>query len=359
MSRIDSLAALEKALATSGIELSREQLSWFELTSGKAAEKPEYLPFLTTSEYLDAALSADEGGRQAVLKQIIPDVKEFSRQEYELSDPLGEHKFSPVPGLVHQYPGRALILVTDRCAMFCRHCFRRTFSGGLKGPISADELKPMLEYIDEHVEIKEILLSGGDPLTLSDTRIFEIISALKNTRSDLVIRLCSRIPVVNPGRITPAFIDRLSGFEGLWFVTHFNHSAELTAAPLRALRLLREGGIPLLNQTVLLKGVNDDVQILADLFQSLLAAGVKPYYLFQADLAVGTSHLRVPLERALDITRRLKDLISGMAMPRFAVDLPGGGGKITLSTQSNQISRTGNFYIVKGNDNEEYRYPAD
>lgn len=319
----------------------------------------DYLPFLTTEYYLQTALQADDAGCRAILKQIIPDIREFDTAECELKDPLGEEKFSPFPRFVHRYEDRALILVTDRCAMYCRHCFRRSFSGGINGPLSDAELTPMAGYLAEHREINEVLLTGGDPLTLSNERLFKIIARIKSVRPELVVRVCSRMPVVNPDRISRALADGLGSYEGIWFVTHFNHAAELTEYSRAAVRRLLAAGIPVLNQSVLLKGVNDDLSSLKELFQKLLRFGVKPYYLFQGDLARGTSHLRVPLRRALELTSKLKYEISGMAMPRFAVDLPGGGGKITLPSQSHPVDDEGEFYIIKGLDNEEYRYPAN
>ncbi len=359
MKIVDKLDALQKKLDSCGLKLDEAQLGWFAKTAETAGKKLDYLPFRTTLSYLDAALSADRDGREALLKQIIPDIREFDTMPYELSDPLGEKVSSPFPRFVHRYKDRALFLVTDNCAMFCRHCFRRSFSGQKSGSLSDEQLSPMLAYLKEHTEIKEVLLSGGDPLTLSNSRLERIITGIRGARSDMIIRLCSRMPVVAPDRIDQGFTDILSGFGGIWFVTHCNHPAELTPAVRGAFRKMVKSGIPVLNQTVLLRGVNDDLQTLAKLFRELLSTGVKPYYLFQGDLAAGTSHLRVPLDEALDLTGRLKKEVSGMAMPRFAVDLPGGGGKITLPSESHPIKADGDFYIIKGFDNnEEYRYPA-
>jgi lysine 2,3-aminomutase len=350
-SRLKTRSQLEKH-----IELNASQISWFnQVDSGRL----DYLPFMTTEYYLNTALSADFEGCKAILKQIIPDENEFNVLDYELKDPLGEAKYSPHPRLVHRYPDRALILVTDGCAMFCRHCFRRSFSGGMKGALKDGELKPILDYFREHDELCEVLLSGGDPLTLSNNKLGRIIEKIRDVRPDLTIRLCSRIPVVQPGRITEDFTEMIGRFDNLWFVTHFNHPSEITAESSEALRKIRKAGVPLLNQTVLLRGVNDNTAVLSLLFRKLLSKGVKPYYLFQGDLAAGTSHLRVPLDEALVLTEELKNMVSGMAMPRFAVDLPGGGGKITLPSQCHPIKKEGDVYIVKGFDNEQYRYPAN
>ena len=356
MISINSFDELKEVFEKYGMKFTKNQLSWFEQI--KSREK-DFLPFLTTMNYINAAFSADSTGRDAILKQIIPDVREFDYKEYELADPLGEQKYSPFHRFVHRYPDRALILLTDRCSMFCRHCFRRSFSGGFSGALSVEKLKPMIAYLASHNEIKEVLLTGGDPLTLSDERLSNVIGDIKSARSDLVIRLCSRVPVVNPDRITDAFISMLSEFSGLWFVTHYNHPAELTPSSLTAVKKIVRSGVPVLNQTVLLKDVNNSIEVLSELFQSLLVHGVKPYYLFQGDLAAGTSHLRVPLKEALQLTAELKYRISGMAMPRFAVDLPGGGGKITLPSQSHPITEAGEYFIIKGLDNEEYRYPSN
>lgn len=356
MSRIDTYDKLAGVLDAADIIIDEEARKWFDKKKFKATE---YLPFLTTSYYLETAVSADADGRAAILKQIIPDIREFEVKDYELADPLGEERFSPFDRFVHRYPDRALILVTDRCAMYCRHCFRRSFSGGMKGPLSNTELAPMLAYLSLHSEISEVLLTGGDPLTLSDDRLLSLIRQIKAERPEMIIRLCSRMPVVNPARITEALTLALSEYDGIWFITHFNHPAELSQKAAAAVRRLVKKGVPVLNQTVLLKGVNDSLGILKDLSTKLLQAGIKPYYLFQGDLAAGTSHLRLPLNEALELTAALKDRVSGMAMPRFAVDLPGGGGKITLPSESHPIEKSGDYYVIKGLDNEEYRYPAN
>lgn len=356
MSTIDTPRTLSDKLAVHGINLTNSQRQWFEKTGwvGKS-----FLPFRVTEEYLGAALSADAQGRDAILKQIIPDSRELERQDYELTDPLGENKYSPFPRFIHRYPDRVLFLVTDNCAVFCRHCFRRTFSGKKAGRLTVEQIQPMLEYLKEHTEVREALFTGGDPLTLGNSIIDELLAAVKQAKPDLIIRICSRMPVVLPSRITDELAGMLARYEGVWFVTHFNHPAEITAESSAALRRLVQGGIPVLNQTVLLRGVNDDPKTLAKLFNSLLFRGVKPYYLFQGDLAEGTSHLRLPLSRSLEIAAELKRTVSGIAMPRFAVDIPGGGGKITLPPECHEIRRAGKEYIIKGLDNEEYRYPAD
>ena len=352
--RIRSRGRLEEYL-----ELDENQKEWFDKTGDAAAEGGDFLPFQTTEYYLKAALSAEPAGRSAILRQIVPDSAEFEYRSFELADPLGESRFSPCPRFVHRYPDRALILVTDECAMFCRHCFRRSFAGGMKGPLTDRELDPILEYLGKNESVSEILLTGGDPLTLSDSRLGRIIGRVKACRPSMIIRICSRMPVVLPSRLSPELAEMLGKYDGIWLVTHFNHASEFTPEASSAIRIIRKAGVPILNQTVLLRGVNDDVGALRTLFRTLLAGGVKPYYLFQGDLARGTSHLRVPLSEALVLTAELKHELSGMAMPRYAVDLPGGGGKITLPSQCDHIERRDDYYVIKGLDDEEYRYPAD
>ncbi len=329
------------------------------------AVKPEggrsCLPFAVTRYYLGLAFreGLQESDRLAVLRQAIPSVPEYSSTPDELKDPLGEEKYSPCSRFIHRYSDRALILTADSCGVFCRHCFRREFSGQLSGALKPTELKTICEYIAAHSEIGEILLSGGDPLTLSDEKLFEIINSIKAVRPGMIIRLCSRMPVVLPSRITPEFTSMLSGFSGIWMVTHFNTAVEVTAEAAAAVKELIKAGVPVLNQTVLLRGVNDSPEQLARLFRALLAAGVKPYYLFQGDLAGGTSHLRVPLKKSLKIVSELRTMISGMAMPKFAVDLPGGGGKVTLPDGCEIIRKDDNYYYFRGTDDREYSYPAD
>ncbi|MDC7126449.1 MAG: KamA family radical SAM protein [Spirochaetales bacterium] len=356
MKTINTLAELEKKLSEKEIAVESEQNNWFKTV---AEGKCSFLPFKTTENYINTALSGSPSETKAVLRQIIPSADEFVVKSYELGDPLGEHKFSPVERLVHRYKNRALVLVTDNCDAFCRHCFRRSFSGQKAGSLSDSQLNNIIDYLKTNNEIKEILLSGGDPLTLSNKRLAKIIGSIKKERPDLIIRICSRVPVVNPERINDELVSVLSNYTGLWLVTHFNHPLELSAESSHALNLFVSAGIPVLNQTVLLKDVNDNVNVLAELFNKLLLNKVKPYYLFQGDLAAGTSHLRVPLRRGLKIVAELKEIVSGMALPRYSVDLPGGGGKITLPSERYTITDDGDFFIIKGSDNEEYRYPAN
>jgi len=222
-------------------------------------------------------------------------------------------------------------MVTDECAVYCRHCFRRHFSGGRRGYLSASELRGVEDYLKEHGEIKELILSGGDPLTLSDRRIEELIRRIRTLRRDLVLRIATRIPVVLPSRISASLVSILSEAAPVFLVSQFNHPREINEASGAALRSLLEGGVSLLNQAVLLRGVNDDVDTLEELFGALVSRQVFSYYLFQADLAAGTSHLRVSIRRGFELMRELRRRLSGVSLPVYALDLPGGGGKIPLT----------------------------
>jgi len=326
--------------------LQPDEEAWF-------SEAGENHSFLVNPYYLDLAGTSD-----AVRRQCIPDVKELRVLPVESGDPLAEEQNSPLPRMVHRYSNRVAVLVTDQCAMYCRHCFRRSFTGKDLGALKDRELLEMTRYVGEHTEIREILLTGGDPLTLEDARILHIIRAFRAVRKDLVLRLATRMPVVLPGRITEALAGSLAGEGPLWVVTQFNHSDEITAESRRALRTLRDAGLPVVNQTVLLRGINDREEVLEELFQGLLIEGVKPYYLFQGDLAEGTAHFRVPLARGWEIMANLRSRISGLAMPVYAVDLPGGGGKIPLS-ESYLVEKNEKGYVFRNPEGNLFVYPDE
>lgn len=263
----------------------------------------------------------------AVWQQVVPDAKELSDPS-GFEDPLSEESLSPVPNLVHRYPNRVLWLVSGQCAVHCRFCTRkRKWGSGLS---SAAENALALDYIAKHEQIQDVLLSGGDPLLLSDERLREILSRLRQIRHVRIIRIGSRVPCALPSRITPELAGMLSEFHPLFVNIHFNHPAELTADSALACAMLAGAGIPLGSQTVLLRGINDSEAVLAELFQRLLCFRVRPYYLMQMDLTASTAHFRTPISTGLRILRKLRNRISGPAMPHFVVDLPGGRGKIPL-----------------------------
>ncbi len=263
-------------------------------------------------------------------KQAVPDLLELHDQE-GMVDPLDEENLSPVPNLVHKYPDRALFLVCSECAMYCRFCTRKRKVGKREMIITDETIEAGLEYLKVTPAIREVLLSGGDPLLLSDQRLDTLLTALRNIPSIEVIRIGTRVPCTLPMRITKQLAALLKQHHPLYINTHFNHPAEITPEAITACTRLADAGIPMGCQTVLLKGVNDDIAVIRTLMRNLLAIRVKPYYLFQADLTRGTSHFRTPIETGLDIMRQLIGHVSGMAVPTFALDAPGGGGKIPLT----------------------------
>ena len=312
--------------------------------------------FVYNSYYFD--LINPEDPEDPIRKQAVPTICERTEKPYEKADPLLEQDFSPLPGLIHRYKNRVLILTTDKCALYCRHCFRRHFTGEGRGEISDKEFEDILHYIKERPEIKEVLLSGGDPLTLSDTKIEGILSGLRKVSPELIIRMGTRIPAVLPQRITVRLADIMAGYRPIWMITHINHSRELTPRTKDAINLITGRSIPVANQSVLLRGVNDSVPELRTLCNGLLSAGIKPYYLLQGDLAAGTSHLRVPVTTSLKLYKQLREEISGLAMPVLAVDLPEGGGKIPL-TADHIAGEENGWMILKDDKGREFRYPIE
>ena len=246
------------------------------------------------------------------------------------ADPLEEENQSPVPNLVHRYPDRVLFLVCAECAMYCRFCTRKRKVGGEHMVINRETIAAGLAYIRSRPEVRDVILSGGDPLLLADERLDWLLKELRAIPTVEIIRIGTRIPVVLPQRITPALVKVLRRYHPLYLNTHFNHPDEITEIAARACARLADAGIPLGNQTVLLRGVNDDPQVMRRLMQRLLAIRVKPYYLYQADLVQGTDHFRTTVEEGLEIIQALRGHTSGMGVPAYVIDSPGGGGKIPL-----------------------------
>lgn len=268
--------------------------------------------------------AADPLGRQA-----IPDPRELADRVCP-ADPLAEERLSPAPNLVHKYPDRALLLVNSACAMYCRFCTRKRKVGTDRFRIDGETLAAGLAYLERTPAIRDVLVSGGDPLLLDDDRLEWLLTRLRRIESVEIIRIGTRVPCTLPMRVTAALARLLKKFHPLFVNTHFNHPAELTPAAARACGRLADAGIPLGCQTVLLKGVNNDATVIRKLLHRLLMARVKPYYIFQADLSRGTDHFRTPLREGLAIMGQLQGCTSGLAVPKFAVDLPGGGGKVQL-----------------------------
>ncbi len=283
-----------------------------------------------------------------LLKQAIPDIRELQDPD-GLIDPLDEENLSPVPNLVHKYPDRALFLISSECAMYCRFCTRKRKVGKDEMVITDDTIKAGLAYLKQTPTISDVLLSGGDPLMLSDARLERILRALRKIPSIATIRIGTRIPCTFPMRITGKLALMLKKYHPLFINTHFNHPAELTPEAALACNHLADAGIPLGCQTVLLRGVNDTPEVIRNLMYGLLKMRVKPYYLFQADLTRGTGHFRTTIEAGVEIMEQLIGHTSGMAVPTYALDAPGGGGKIPLTpSYITNLTDTLDFTTYKG-----------
>jgi lysine 2,3-aminomutase len=265
-----------------------------------------------------------------VRMQVIPRSRELDHEEGDLVDPLGEDAHSPATGIFHRYPDRCLLLAVDRCAIYCRHCNRRRLVGQEESPISRADLAQAVGYIRRTPAIRDVLISGGDPLTLSTDRLEEIVAAVRAIPHVEIIRIGTRVPVVLPMRVDDALCAMLRRYHPLYINTHFNHPKELTPLARAACERLADAGIPLGNQTVLLRGVNSSVRVIRRLFTELLKVRVRPYYLFQGDVAAGTSHLRTSVETGIEIMQNLRGWISGLAIPHLVIDTPGGMGKVNI-----------------------------
>jgi len=265
-----------------------------------------------------------------IRKQAIPTIHELYRSESDLEDPLHEDIDSPVPGLTHRYPDRVLFLVTENCSMYCRHCTRRRFAGHHDKAPPQLQIDKALDYIEETPIIRDVLLSGGDAMLISDKVLESILIRLKEMSHVEIVRLGSRSPVVMPQRITPELCEMLKQYHPLWFNTHFNHPNEVTKDSKKACEMLADAGIPLGNQSVLLRGVNDCIHVMKKLVHELVKIRVRPYYIYQCDLSVGLGHFRTSVAQGIEIIEGLRGHTSGLCVPTFVVDAPGGGGKIPV-----------------------------
>lgn len=262
-----------------------------------------------------------------IRKQAVPTAPETNIAPTDLLDPLHEDSDSPVPGLTHRYPDRVLLLITDMCSMYCRHCTRRRFAGQKDDESPADNIQNAIDYIAATPQVRDVLLSGGDGLMVSDAKLESIIKRLRAIPHVEIIRIGSRIPVVCPQRITDNLVNMLKQYHPIWLNTHFNHPNEITPESTAACAKLADAGIPLGNQSVLLKGINDCVNIMKRLVHGLVKIRVRPYYIYQCDLSQGLSHFRTPISKGIEIIEGLRGHTSGYAVPTFVVDAPGGGGK--------------------------------
>lgn len=287
-------------------------------------------------------------------RQAVPDVAEDKTTRL-VADPFCEAEQSPVPGLIHRYPDRAVFLASSKCALHCRHCMRRR-DVGADMHARNDFYDRILDYIGRTSSLREVILSGGDPFMLADGALLELLAALKKIPHIALLRIHTRVPCTWPQRISPGLADRLKHYSPLFINIQFNHPAEITPAAAAACALLADAGIPLGSQSVLLKGVNDNPDTMLRLLRGLLSIRVRPYYLHHPDPVAGTSHFRVPLRRGLEILAYLRGRLSGLGVPHYMLDLPGGGGKIPLSPQYIQ-EQTADRLIIRNFEGRLYEYP--
>ena len=340
--RINSLADLEKH-----ITLSEEERSGVILSGNKLAMS-------ITPHFFN--LIEKDNPNCPIRRQIIPRVEETWIADYEMSDPCGEDSHMPVPGLVHRYPDRVLFLVTDRCASYCRYCTRsRVVSGAGEQTLDMDH-EAAFKYLEEHTEVRDVLLSGGDPLLLSDGKLEKILSRLRAIPHIEFLRIGSRIPLFLPQRITPKLCQMLQKYHPLFLSVHANHPRELTIEVKEGLERLSNHGIPLGNQSVLIKGVNDDLDIMRSLVHKLLMCRVRPYYLYQMDLIEGSAHLQVPVAKGIEIIEGLRGHTSGYAIPQYVIDAPGGGGKVPINPDY-MVQRNEERVIFRNYEGKTYEYP--
>ncbi|MBN2559389.1 MAG: KamA family radical SAM protein [Phycisphaerae bacterium] len=314
-----------------------------------------HLPVGITPYY--ASLIDSEDPHDPIRKTMIPTTAEFVHSPGEADDPLAEDMDMPVPGLVHRYPDRVLFLVTGRCATYCRYCTRGRMVGQTgEYHFNEPQYKRALDYIAAHDEVRDVLLSGGDPLTMTDERLDRLLGRVRAIPHVEIVRIGTKIPAVLPQRITPSLTRMLSRHHPLWLSIHFTHPVELTPEVAEACGRLADAGIPLGSQTVLTRGVNDDVETMKRLMHGLLRIRVRPYYLYQCDPILGSAHLRTSVQRGMEIISGLRGHTTGYACPTYVIDAPGGGGKIAL-WPDNVVGREGDDLLLRNYEGEVFRYP--
>lgn len=291
-----------------------------------------------------------------IRQQVIPKVEETKTADWEMTDPVGEDQTSPVPGIVHRYPDRILFLVTDRCAAYCRYCTRSRLVSNATGYDFRPEFEQQLEYVRTHPEVRDVLISGGDPLLLSDSKIDYLLSQLRDMEHVEFLRIGTRIPLFLPQRITPELCAVLKKYHPLFVSVHANHPKELSLEVRNGLERLADAGIPLGNQSVLLRHVNDSVDVMKVLVQKLLRCRVRPYYLYQCDLIAGSSHLRASVREGIQIIEGLRGHTSGYAVPQFVIDAPGGGGKTPINPEY-IVSHDDNQIVIRNYEGHTFEYP--
>ncbi|MCI0744730.1 MAG: KamA family radical SAM protein [Verrucomicrobia subdivision 3 bacterium] len=341
--RVVTLAQLQRLMPT----LTPEEYAGTELANTKLA-------LAITPYFFNLIDPADE--QCPIRRQVIPRIEETRTASWEMSDPCGEDSHSPVSGLVHRYPDRVLFLVTDRCASYCRYCTRSRLVSNASGYDFHPQFDRQIDYIRRTPAIRDVLLSGGDPLLFSDEKLEYLLRELRGIKHVEFLRIGSRIPIFLPQRITPQLCAMLRRYHPLFMSIHANHPRELTTEVRDALARLADAGVPLGNQSVLLKGVNDEVTIMHALVHKLLMCRVKPYYVYQCDLISGSAHLRTSVSKGLRIMESLRGHTSGYAVPQFVIDAPGGGGKVPVNPEY-VLSRAAGRVVIRNFEGKIFEYP--
>jgi len=313
------------------------------------------LPLRVTPYYLSLI---DPGDPEDPLRRsVVPLAAECFVSPGEAADPLDEEGDCQVPGIVHRYPDRVLFLVTGFCSTYCRYCTRsRKVGDSHRTPLTEEQIDAALAYIASHKEVRDVLVSGGDPLTLSNDRLESLLARIRKIPHVEFLRIGTKVPAVLPQRVTPELVKMLKRYHPLWISIHFTHPREITPESAKACERLADAGIPLGSQTVLLKGINDDTTTLKRLFQRLLAVRVRPYYLYQCDPIIGSAHFRTNIERGLELISSLRGFTTGYAVPTYVVDAPGGGGKVPLYP-STLVGREENRVMLKNYQGRLFTYP--
>lgn len=340
--RVTTLAGLEEHLI-----LSDEERAGVLLSGDKLA-------MAITPHYFN--LIHPEDPDCPIRRQVIPRIEETWEDPDEMSDPCGEDSHMPVPGLVHRYPDRVLFLVTDRCASYCRYCTRSRVVSGVGEQELHTDYEAAFRYLEKHTEVRDVLLSGGDPLLFSDAKLEAILKRLRNIPHIEFLRIGSRVPIFLPQRITPQLCQMLAKYHPLWLSIHTNHPRELTTEVKAGLEMLANHGVPLGNQSVLLRGVNDDAEIMKSLVHKLLMCRVRPYYLYQCDLIQGSSHLRASVSTGVEIIEQLRGHTTGYGVPQFVIDAPGGGGKVPVNPDY-VLLRDEQRTIIRNFEGRTFEYP--
>src|SRR2546426_2170102 len=341
--RITSVEQLQRLMPT----LTPEEFAGATLSNHKLA-------LAITPYFFNLIDAADENC--PMRRKVIPRVEEMHTAPWEMSDPCGEDSHSPVPGLVHRYPDRVLFLVTDRCAAYCRYCTRSRLVSNASGYDFHPEFDRQIEYIRRTPAIRDVLLSGGDPLLFSDEKLDHLLSRLRAIPHVEFLRIGTRIPIFLPQRITPQLCAMLRKYHPLFISIHSNHPRELTTEVRDALGRLADAGIPLGNQSVLLRNVNDDAVVMKAHVQKLLLCRVKPYYIYQCDLIAGSAHLRTSVAKGLEIMEQLRGHTTGYAVPQFVIDAPGGGGKVPVNPDY-VLSRNHDRAVIRNYEGKVFEYP--